>query len=59
MFCSGKRVMALSSLFARIFPALNPDKKVLNTAKTQKLNAKPIKDKKELHSVVLGSLRSI
>ncbi|UJS20974.1 MAG: IS630 family transposase [Candidatus Brocadia sp.] len=40
-------------------PELNPDEEVWNTVKTQKLNAKPIKDKKELHSVVLGSLRSI
>lgn len=43
----------------RYSPELNPDEEVWNTVKTQKLNARPIKDKKELHSAVLGSLRSI
>ena len=40
-------------------PELNPDEEVWNKVKTQKLNARPIKDKKELHSAVIGSLRSI
>lgn len=40
-------------------PELNPDEEVWNTVKIQKLNAKPMKDKKELQSAVLSSLRSI
>lgn len=40
-------------------PELNPDEEVWNIVKIQKLNAKPMKDKKQLQSAVLGSLRSL
>lgn len=40
-------------------PELNPDEEVWNTVKIQKLNARPMKDKKELHSAVINSLRSL
>lgn len=40
-------------------PELNPDEDVWNIIKTQKLTAKPIKDKKQLQSEVIGSLRSL
>ena len=40
-------------------PELNPDEKVWHSVKIQKLNARPIKDKKQLQAAVLGSLRSL
>lgn len=40
-------------------PELNPDEKVWNFVKTRRLNALPMKDKVQLNSAVLGSLRSL
>ncbi|MBI4244626.1 MAG: IS630 family transposase [Planctomycetes bacterium] len=40
-------------------PELNPDEEVWNFAKTKQLDAKPMKDKKELRSKVLRALRSL
>lgn len=40
-------------------PELNPDEEVWNTVKTQRLNARPMRDRQQLHSAVLGSLRSL
>ena len=40
-------------------PELNPDEEVWNFTKTKQLDAKPMKDKKELRSKVLRALRSL
>lgn len=40
-------------------PELNPDEEVWNFVKTRRLNALPMKDKNQLQSAVIGSLRSL
>jgi len=40
-------------------PELNPDEEVWNFAKTRRLNAVPLRDKKELHAKVAAILRSL
>lgn len=40
-------------------PELNPDEEVWNHLKTNRLNALPMREKSQLRSVVLGSLRSL
>jgi transposase len=40
-------------------PELNPDEEVWNHVKTNQLNARPMSGKKQLQTVVMGSLRSL
>lgn len=40
-------------------PELNPDEEVWNVIKTRRLNARPLRDKRQLHDAVMRSLRSL
>lgn len=40
-------------------PELNPDEEVWSHVKTRQLNARPMRDEKELQRAVMGSLRSL